>query len=171
MKGLNECENDGLTEYIRNMIIGFQVPQRDALVECLLMVPNNQNPIWDSAIFVSTKQSAKFYSDLFQFWVRAFFFFVEDMRLGSLFLDVIPFVACKPISAEEFQRNYLTLLHQRVLDSSFTEAQGSPTRVELEKRSFSDAYVVLNSPAIKSCAACSDREYVAYFQTIPEAHH
>jgi len=159
-------------QYVRKLISTFQVPRHDALVECYLRVPDVQRPIWDSAIFVSTKQSEHFYSDIFHFWVRAFFFFVEDSLLGTMFQEMAPYIECKKISAEEFQRRYLMLLNQRVPEESFIEAQRfHDTYTELEKRSFSSAYVMLDRPNIKSSVANSDGEYVAYFQTVPEANH
>jgi hypothetical protein len=153
------------------MIKEFQVPESDALVECLLMSSHSQQPIWDAAVFISTKQAEKFYSDAFHFWVRAFFCFAEDMTLGSLFQEMVPYIACNEISTEEFRRKYLTLLHQRVQEESFLEAQKYPeTYTELEKRSFSGSYVILDHPNIKSGVAGSDGEYLAYFQYLPAAN-
>jgi hypothetical protein len=45
------------------------------------------------------------------------------------------------------------------------------SRIELENRTFSQAYVILDRPNIKSAVASSDGEYVAYFQTVPGANH
>jgi hypothetical protein len=150
--------------YIQKMIEDFRIPGRDALAECLLAAPGEYPPVWDSAIFLSTEQSKGFYSDIFQFWVRAFFCFVEDTRTGSMFHDIIPFIVCREISSEEFRRHFFELLHERRADESFTERQAYPeTRVELEKRSFWHPYIVLERPNIKSSVAYSDGEYVTYF--------
>jgi hypothetical protein len=154
------------------MIKEFQVPESDALVDCLLMPPHTHQPIWDAAVYISTKQAEKFYSDVFHFWVRAFFCFAEDMELGSLFQEVVPFIECNEITPEEFRRNYFALLHQRVQEASFIEAQKYPeTYTELEKRSFSHSYVILDHPNVKSCVAGSDGEYLAYFHLLLAVNH
>lgn len=155
---------DDPSQYIRKIIEEFEIPAHDSLKECLLSTPGKNPTLWDSAIIVSTNQREKFYPDIFHFWVRAFFFFLEDVRLGSMLCNVINKVECHSISADEFRRSYLALINERVPDEGFTESQAYPeTRIELENRSFADSYVVLKSPNIKSCVARSDGEYVAFF--------
>jgi hypothetical protein len=154
------------------MIDGFRIPHGDALEECLLFNQGTEPSVIDAAIFISTKQSESFYSDILQFWVRAFFCFVEDMRLGTFFRDAATLVECEEISVEEFRDSYLGLIDARSPDSHFAERQQYPeSRMELYNRSFFQAYVVLDRPTIKSAVAASDGEFVAYFQTVPKAHN
>lgn len=156
--------SDDPTRYIKEMISNFKIPIEDALAECLFAESEKRQPEWSSAIFVSTRQLENFYSDIFQFWVRAFFCFVEDIQAGSLFIDAIPFIRCKKIYIDDFMQNYFSILHQKSADKLFVEQQAyHKTYIELEKRSFSDPYVVLIHPSIKSSIAYSNGEYVAFF--------
>jgi hypothetical protein len=156
--------NSEPTQYIQKMIQEFKIPGHDAITECLLAAPGKQAPIWDSAILISTGQAKHFYTDIFQFWVRAFFCFVEDIQAGPLFDSVIPSIDCRPISPEEFQHDYVALIRQRNMDPSFIESQQYPqTFVELEKRTFKEPYTVLHRPDIKSAVTHSNGEYLAYF--------
>jgi len=163
---------DHPTQDIRKMIENFRIPSTDALAECWLSIPNDQQRIIDAGIFISTKQSEGFYSDIFHFWVRAFFFFVEDMNLGIFFQDAIPLIECKEISTSEFRNNYFALFEKRKPGFFFIENQQNPqTYIEINNRTFSKAYIVLDRPNIKSAVASSDGEYVAYFQTMPKGNN
>jgi hypothetical protein len=165
MKKIDQITDDP-KRYIQNLIANFKIPGRDALMECLLTLPGTQVPNWDSAVILSTGQSKNFYTDIFQFWVRAFFCFVEDTQDGSLFRDMIPFIVCRKISTKEFKQNYLSLLKQRIQDEAFLERQKYPkTYIELEKRSFSDTYAVINHSNFKSSVASSEGEFATFFVT------
>ena len=155
-------------DYMRNLINEFQIPNEDKIIECLLIDKSSQEPIWDAGVFISDEQAGKFYSDIFHFWVRSFFCFVEDLWLGSMLQDRAPDIICTPISPDEFRIHYLKLLHERCLSPDFIETQEFPgTYTELEKRSFTNAYIILDLPNIKSSVANSDGEYLAYFHIKP----
>jgi hypothetical protein len=153
---------DDPTSYIQQMIYQFQIPEIDALEECLLAVPGKN---WDAAIVISTRQSEIFYSDIFQFWVRALFFFIEDIRAGWVFQELAPLVKTQKISSAEFERNYLALVNDRTPDEHFVENQSYPeSYVKLENRTFVDPYVIVDLCWFKSSIACSDGEYIACFE-------
>lgn len=163
---------DDPTRKIREMIADFRIPQSDALEECLLFDRSEHRSVIDAGIFISTRQSDRYYSDIFQFWVRAFFCFVEDLWLGGFFDLAAAWVDCRQITSEEFRTAYLELIHSRTPDERFAEIQVNPKlRIELENRTFFEAYVVLDRPNIRSAVAASDGEYVAYFQTVPRANN
>jgi hypothetical protein len=152
------------TKYVCEMMRKFELPGNELLSECLLGSKDGVETSWDAAIIVSTGQAKAFYADMFQFWVRAFYFFTEDVEAGSMFMEVIPEVGCKSISNEEFQRDYFGLLRSRIQSPEFLEGQAFPgTYVELEKRSFSEAFTIIDSPNLKSGVARSNGEFVAYF--------
>jgi hypothetical protein len=154
-------------KYVQRMITEFRLPGRDALSECILGTPHKPHPIWDSAIVISTEQTTAFYSDMFQFWVRALYSFTEDVRAGSLFQNVSRIINCQPITPQEFRINYFDLLNNRVQDEAFKERQRYPkTYLELEKRSFENPIAVLNQSDIRSAVAESDGEYIAYFEIV-----
>jgi hypothetical protein len=160
------------TREIRELIEHFQIPQSDALVECLLSIRDDGKSVIDAGIFISAKQSEDFYRDIFHFWVRAFFCFVEDISLGSFFKDIAPFVACKEISPAQFKHAYLDLIDNRTQDSNFAERQRYPqTRVELRNRTFDQCYKILDRPNIKSAVASSEGEYITYFHTVPKGNN
>jgi hypothetical protein len=152
--------------YIQKMISNFKTPQKDALSECILGTKGTKNPTWDSGIFISIKQSEKYYSDIYQFWVRAFFCFIEDVQKGALFKQVVPSITCNEVSSEYFEYEYHKLLQQSIKTSTFIEHQNYPdTYVEVEKRKFTSAHIILSRLDIKSAVANSDGEFVAYFIT------
>jgi hypothetical protein len=159
-------------QYIRKMMEEFQIPSGDALDRCSLSSQIGQKLVIDAEILISNRQSEQFYTDIFHFWVRAFFFFTEDMWLGPLFDEVIPFIGCKKISVEKFSEDYHWLLNSRIKDDHFQECQARPqSYVEIDKRTFSEAYMILDRNSIKSAVAESDGEYVAYFQTVPKGNN
>lgn len=155
--------------YIRKMMEELRIPPDETLDRCLLSSQIGNKIIIDAEILISNRQSEKFYADIFHFWVRAFFFFTEDMWLGSLFKDSLPFIACKKISVEKFSADYYSLLHSRIKDKLFQESQSVPqSYVEIDTRTFSEAYAILDCDSIKSAVALSEGEYVAYFETFPK---
>lgn len=164
-------KTDDATNYIRRMIRDFNIPSQDKLTECLLKLPNKNHPIWDAGIFISIDQVKGSYSDIFEFWVRSFFCFIEDTRQGLAFKQAVESVECQKISSEEFKRDYFALLNQRVPDAGFAENQLYPeTYVEIQKRTFSNPYAVLNHPNIKTAVAHSNGEFVSYFVNVPQKH-
>jgi hypothetical protein len=163
---------DHPTAKIRKMIEDFRIPRSDAILDCRLLDRSQGRSVADSCVFFSTKQSEHYYSDIFHFWVRAFFCFAEDMWLGTFFEEAAALVDCRQMAPAQFEASYLELIHSRTLDSNFVEMQSDPRlRIELEKRTFSEAYVVLDQPTIKSAVAASDGEFVAYFRTVPTAYN
>jgi hypothetical protein len=148
--------------YIRAMIQEFRLPGKDCMTEC--MFTPDEHTVWDSGVFTSTCQSELFYTDIFQFWVRALFCFSEEMADHFLFQSVAPLIACRQIPPKEFERNLLALVHQHMADKSHREMESfSESYTELQKCSFSDSYVVLNGPDVESSVAESGGEYIAYF--------
>lgn len=145
---------------VRRMIKKFVMPSDDKMVEHMLALPDKT---WDAGIFITTRQSERFYSNEFEFWVHAFYCFVEKAPLGSLFSDMEPFVVCKRISVEQFQKAYSELIEKR--------KSSQETRVKIKDRSFTKPYVMLNHPNIKSGLASSEGEYVAFFHYIPKDNH
>jgi len=150
------------------MILESRVFSGDAFLYCDLGILHTNPIIWDARIYISTQQSTNYYADIFHFWVRSFYDFCGDMRLGSLFTESASSALCKENSIEEFQTAYYSLLHNHIKDEYFQECQAYPqSYIEIDKRTFSQAYIVLDRPDIKSAVASSDGEYVAYFQIIP----
>jgi hypothetical protein len=153
------------TLYICEMLQQFQMPGKDCMTECMLS-PDEQAP-WDSGVFVSTRQSEGFYTDIFQFWVRTLFCFFEEIRHNSSMNSVAPFVICKQMLPIGFERNLIALLHQHIASETHRERQSFPESfIELEKRTFSESYAVLDCPDLESAVAESDGEYIAYFHRI-----
>ena len=152
------------TEYVRKMMTGFSVPRSDALAGCLLAVPSRR-PTWDAGIYISTQQSNEFYRDIFEFWVRALFCFVEDAYLGDAFQKAIPVVQCTNISATAFSTQYYSLLDQRLADEGFRESQQYPqTYIELRNRKFTKCVRMVGTLIrLKSDVSHSDGEFVSYF--------
>ena len=158
-------EVDDPIGYVRNQIRSFRLPGRDAVEEVLLAAPT-QPPVWDAGIFVSTAQSERFYADIFEFWVRAMNCFVEDLWVGKLFHDVMPDLIVHEMPNSEFRDEFRSLLSGRIRDPAFEERQAyASTRIELERRSFGKAWLMVNRPDIRSAVAESDGEFVAYFVT------
>lgn len=155
---------DDPVSYVREQIRSFQLPGSDALSEVLLTAPTAQPPAWDAGIYVSTQQSERFYADILEFWVRAFYCAVEDLRLGSLFVDVAPDVLVRAIPSTEFHDEFHSLLCARPLDATSEEYQSyTLTRIQLEGRRIGKAWLMLDRPDIRSAVAESDGEFVAYF--------
>jgi hypothetical protein len=149
---------------IRKQIKTFKLPGKDALAECLLALSSEKEPVWDAAIFVSLRGYENYYPDIFHFWVRAFYSFLEATRNGKVFHQLDSSITCRQISPEDFRRNYMALLMQRIQDPYFLEQQAfSQTKIELENRTFSTSYVIVDRPDIKSSVAQSGKDYVAYF--------
>jgi hypothetical protein len=155
---------DDPVAYVRNQIRSFRLPGRDALTEILLTAPTAQPPAWDAGIYVSTQQSERFYADILEFWVRAFYCATEDLSLGKLFHDVIPDLIVRDMPSDEFRDEFHSLLCSRVCDSGFEERQSdTETRIDLEGRRIGKAWLMLDRPDIRSAVAESDGEFVAYF--------
>ena len=153
--------------YVQEMIQNFRMPGTDCLTECMLSPDSNTH--WDSGVFISTGQSKKFYKDIFHFWVRALFCFVENMACAPNSLPIesfSPFVKCQQISSEEFRGKLSALVSQHIEDQSHRGTGCPKFQIELQKRSFSKSYMVLNDSNFESSVAESDGEYVAYFHRI-----
>jgi hypothetical protein len=159
-------------DYIKNLIQNFKIPQQDALQCCSFSSERNGKTIWHSAIYVSMDAEPDFYDNIFEFWVRAYFCFVEDFVLGYVFLEYANKVKCTSISKKNFKEQYSKVLNSGTPETSFSERQMyAETYVELEKRDFSDAYEMINTPYLKSYTAYSDGNYMAFFQITPETNN
>ena len=150
--------------YIREMIEQFQMPGKDWMNECLYSP--GKSLLYDSEVFISTRQSASFYKDIFQFWVRALFCFSEDMSDSLLFMPITPFVACRQITPNEFRNSLHALIDHHIEDQTRREAGYPEFHVEIKKRLFSNSYSVVSYPDLESSVAESDGEFVAYFHRI-----
>lgn len=151
------------SQYISSMMLEFVMPPADALTEYWLCLPTKQ-PKWDMAVYLSTDQSNSFYSDVFQFWVRALFCFNEDLWLGSMFKDIVPDIDCRSMSAQQFEDDLVALLGERVLAPKHLEESSLLEVVsKFRERTYTDAYSVVSRPGIKSAVASSDGEYIVYF--------
>lgn len=155
---MNRLEETSLR--VKNMIEEFQFPWHDAMHEVMLIRRKSGQAIADTGIFISANQSENYYSDIFQFWVRAFFCFVENTGLDDNFKQAIPNIDCIDIANERFEKEYKELISEHV-----PETNAQFTLAELEKRKFGKAYMVLNTADFKSAVAESDGEYLAYFKT------
>ena len=154
------------TLYIREMIQHFRMPGQDYMTEC--MFSPDKNCVWDSGVFISTNQSKGFYTDVFQFWVRAYFCFCEhffEKMVGDLtFQSAETQVNCQQIPTVEFVSGLLKLVKQHLADMGNREADSFPESFSsLQERSFSNAFLVLDSSDIQSSVAESDGEFIAYF--------
>lgn len=145
--------------HVKKMLEEFQGSWEDALHEVMLSPRGNPLTIPDTGIFISTKQSENYYSDIFQFWVRAFFCFGENTGLWDVYEGANSNINCIDISADRFEKEYKDLLTRYVPPTFW------PSIVELENRTFNKAYLVLDTAVIKSAVAESDGEYLAYFET------
>jgi hypothetical protein len=147
--------------YIREMIEQFQMPGKDWMNACLYSP--GKSLLYDSEVFISTRQSENFYKDIFQFWVRALFCFSEDMSDRLLFMPIAPLVACRQITPKEFQESLHGLIDHHIEDQTRREAGYPEFHIEIKKRSFSRSYSVLNHPDLESSVAESEGEFIAYF--------
>jgi len=155
-------EDKKATTYVQNLIEEFKVPSRDEITECMLAVPGNE-PNWNAGVFIAGKQKRNSYADIFQFWVRAFFCFSENIWEGSLLWDIRPFIECHEVSSQEFQKEYYALIEARIPDDFFANGRPlSEALTELHKVHFSNCYRVLNKPDIKSMVAKSGEEFICF---------
>ncbi|MCC7037179.1 MAG: hypothetical protein IT560_07700, partial [Alphaproteobacteria bacterium] len=105
---MNMLEETSL--HVKKMLEEFQGSWEDALHEVMLSPRGNPLTIPDTGIFISTKQSENYYSDIFQFWVRAFFCFGENTGLWDVYEGANSNINCIDISADRFEKEYKDLL-------------------------------------------------------------
>ena len=130
--------------------------------------------LWDSGIFISLRTADGFYTDIFQFWVRALFCFCENTSSKLSFRTITPSIDCRPIPPQEFKQ-YLLSLVQTHIPNMQGEIDLSPISIaQLQKRTYSQTYLIGNNHGVETGVCESDWVYLAYFHQrkdrIPAKH-
>lgn len=106
---------------------------------------------------------------MFQFWVRAFFFLIEDIGEGKLFTDVAPAIKCKEIPKSQFEEDYKNLLtlHHKTGEHAASRTY-EEVHTSLKARTFSECYTIIDTEKVKSSVAISNGEYLAHFRILSD---
>lgn len=155
-------DNKNIKE-IRDLIRNFKVSQADYFSECMIIAQAGDNLYYKGGVFTCDKDSVVSYTGVPAFWVRSFYAFIENVRLGDLFHKAIPLVHWEAISSDMFVTQYGDLLQKYTIENITGEiwAENEASK-NLDVENVSNAINILNDSIISSVAV-SNEGYVSYF--------
>lgn len=160
MKPQSDMPSDDQTLRVQSLVEQFTIPAADSLD--LFVNARLASTTMYFGIAVYKKSCDQFYPDIWTFWVRAFFCFIEDTWSGDLFTNKS--INCREVSIMDFRENLFAGIgeigSQNMLSGAIPLAASG---INLDKLVFSEAWQLFGDFPLQSAVADAGTEYIAYF--------